>query len=239
MVKIPLKDAYIAWLPYILIFILILITCPLIPPVNQLLGKAETSIIVFSGENASPLTFKWLTSPGTLIFLAAIIGSLVQGASLPDILRIFLNTCKQMWKSGITVLSIVAVARVMGYSGMVTSVATMLVKVTGSFYPFFSPFIGTLGTVLTGSDTSSNILFGALQKEAAELINANPYWLSASNTSGATAGKMISPQNIAVATTTAGLTGYEGRIFRKTLGFCLAYVFILGLLIYFGNLCLS
>lgn len=233
--KISSGKALVAWLPYILIFVFIILTSPLVQPISQLLEHHKTVITIYTGKNASIMTFKWIDSPGTLIFLAAVIGSLIQGAKLADILRIFLATCKQMWKSGITVLSIVSVARVMGYSGMIASVAAMLVKSTGSFYPFISPFIGTLGTFLTGSDTSSNILFGALQKEAAALIDINPYWLAASNTAGATAGKMISPQNIAVATSAAGLAGYEGRIFRKTIGYCLIYVVILGLLIYAGG----
>lgn len=233
--SIPAAKAFLAWLPYILIFVFIILTSPLVQPINQALEHFKTTMKVYSGENASPMTFKWINSPGTLIFLAAVIGSLLQGARIYDIIRIFFDTIKQMWKSAVTVLSIVAVARVMGYSGMIATVAAMLVKSSGAFYPFISPFIGTLGTFLTGSDTSSNVLFGALQKEAAVLIDANPYWLAAANTSGATAGKMISPQSIAVATSAAGLAGYEGRIFRKTIGFCLVYVIILGVLIYFGG----
>lgn len=233
--KISSNKALLAWLPYLLIFVFIILTSPLAQPISQLLEHCKTVVTIYTGKSASVMTFKWIDSPGTLIFLAAVMGSLIQGARLADILRIFLATFKQMWKSGITVLSIVSVARVMGYSGMIASVAAMLIKSTGSFYPFISPFIGTLGTFLTGSDTSSNILFGALQKEAAVLIDINPYWLAASNTAGATAGKMISPQNIAVATSAAGLAGYEGRIFRKTIGYCLIYVVILGVLIYVGG----
>lgn len=232
--KIPAKSALLAWLPYILIFSFIILTSPLVPPVNRLLEHVKTSAVIYTGQDASPMTFKWINSPGTLIFLAAILGGLAQGARIAEIFRIFLATLKQMWKSSVTVLSIVAVAKVMGYSGMVASIAAMLVRSTGSFYPFISPFIGTLGTFLTGSDTSSNVLFGALQKEAAGLINANPYWLAAANTTGATAGKMISPQSIAVATSAAGLVGYEGRIFRKTILYCIAYVLLLGIFIYAG-----
>ncbi len=232
--RIPAKKALLAWLPYILIFSFIILTSPLVPAVNALLEHVKTSVTIYSGKAPALMTFKWLNSPGTLIFLAAVIGGLAQGAKIIDIVKVFISTLKQMWKSGVTVLSIVAVAKVMGYSGMVASIAAMLVKTTGSFYPFIAPFIGTLGTFLTGSDTSSNVLFGALQKEAAGLINANPYWLAAANTAGATAGKMISPQSIAVATSAAGLAGYEGRIFRKTIGYCLGYVFLLGIFIYVG-----
>ena len=233
--KIPGKKLLLAWLPYILIFFFIIVTSPLFAPISQFLDHIKTEITIYTGKNPSLLTFKWINSPGTLIFLAAVIGGLFQGAKILEILRIFFATLEQMWRSSITVLSIVAVARVMGYSGMIASIASLLVNSTGTFYPFFSPFIGTLGTFLTGSDTSSNILFGALQKESALLIHANPYWIAASNTAGATAGKMISPQNIAIATSVANLVGFEGKIFRKTIGYCLLYVVLLGILIFVGS----
>jgi len=145
-----------------------------------------------------------------------------------------MKTFKQMGTSFITILSIVALAKVMGYSGMIKSIALILVKITGKYYPFFSPMIGALGTFVTGSDTSSNVLFGGLQVEVAKSLNMSPYWLAAANTGGATAGKMISPQSIAVATAATGLLGAEGKILNATLKFCLVYVILLGLIAYFG-----
>jgi lactate permease len=123
----------------------------------------------------------------------------------------------------------------MGYSGMIKSIAQVLVILTGSFYPLIAPIIGALGTFVTGSDTSSNVLFGGLQVEVAKTLHLSPYWLAAANTCGATAGKMISPQSIAVATAATGLAGMEGKIFTQTLKFCVVYVIILGLLVYFGS----
>ncbi len=84
--------------------------------------------------------------------------------------EILLKTIKQMSKSTITILAIIALAKVMGYSGMVASIATVLVMITGSFYAFIAPFIGALGTFVTGSDTSANVLFGSLQAEAANSL---------------------------------------------------------------------
>jgi lactate permease len=141
-----------------------------------------------------------------------------------------------MLKSTITVLSIVAASKVMTYSGMITVIANVLVKATGTYFPLVSPLIGMLGTFVTGSDTSANVLFGALQKEVATSIAADPYWLAASNTAGATAGKMISPQSIAVATSATGLAGYEGKILKSTAKFCIGYVIVLGLIVYFGGM---
>lgn len=233
--QIVFKKAVIAFLPYILIFILIILTSPLIPSVSKLLDQVKTVATVYTGENPGHLTFKWLNSPGTLILLSAVIGGLAQGARIREIIQVFLATMKQMTASTITVLSIVAASKVMSYSGMISVIAAVLVKATGSFYPLVSPMIGMLGTFVTGSDTSSNVLFGALQKEVASSIGANPYWLAASNTAGATAGKMISPQSIAVATSATGLAGYDGKILKSTAKFCIGYVLVLGLIIYLGG----
>ena len=117
---------------------------------------------------------------------------------------------------------------------VVESIATVLVLATGGFYPIIAPLIGALGTFVTGSDTSANVLFGALQVKVAGELGMNPYWLAAANTGGATAGKMISPQSIAVATAATGIVGAEDKILRATLKFCLAYVIILGVIVFFG-----
>ena len=139
-----------------------------------------------------------------------------------------------MTKSAITIVAIVSLAKVMSYSGMITSIALVLVAATGGFYPLISPIIGALGTFVTGSDTSSNVLFGPLQVEVARNLHMSPYWLAAANTGGATAGKMISPQSIAVATAATGIVGTEGKILKATLKFCIVYVAILGLIVFFG-----
>lgn len=232
---ITIGQAIVAWFPYILIFALIILASPLIPPVGGALDHIKSSAVIYTGKNAEPMVFKWLSTPGTMIMLSAVIGGLVQGAGLREIVKVFGATLRQMWKSSVTVLSIVAVAKVMSYSGMITAIATVLVKSTGTFFPLISPMIGTLGTFVTGSDTSSNVLFGALQNEVAGSIHANPYWLAAANTAGATAGKMISPQSIAVATSATAMTGSEGSIFKRTARFCIVYVAILGVLVYAGS----
>ncbi|MCE5219826.1 MAG: L-lactate permease, partial [Clostridium sp.] len=128
-----------------------------------------------------------------------------------------------------------AMAKIMGYSGMITTIAVVLVAATGSFYPIISPMIGGLGTFVTGSDVSANVLFGGLQVEVAKSISIDPYWLAAANTSGATGGKMISPQSIAIATAATGLSGAEGKILGTTVKFCIGYVIIIGLITYFAS----
>ena len=230
------SEGFKAWLPYILILAFILITSPLVPAVYDFVSHIKTTVTIYQGPGAEASTFKWVGTPGVLIILAAVIGSLIQGATLKDIINVFFSTVKQLSKSALTVVAIVALAKIMGYSGMITSIATVFVLVTGSFYPLFAPMLGTLGTFVTGSDTSSNILFGPLQIEVANSIGVDSYWLAAANTSGATGGKMISPQSIAVATSATGLIGQEGKIFNSTLKFCLGYVVFLGILVYVGSL---
>ncbi len=223
------KYQWEAWRPYILILVLILGASSLVPPVFHLLGEISSSIVFVEG--AKPLTFKWIATPGALIVIATFIAGFMAKLRFKAIAKIFWNTVKQLSKSFPTVLSIVALAKVMSYSGMITDIAGALAVLTGPVFPYISPLIGTLGTFVTGSDTSSNILFGKLQTEIAGSLHADPYWLAAANTAGATAGKMISPQSIAVATSATGLAGMEGKIFGQTLVFCLIYVLLLGVFV--------
>ena len=103
------------------------------------------------------------------------------------------NTVKQLKKTFITVICLVSLSTIMDTAGMISVIATALAVATGSLYPLFAPVIGCLGTFITGSDTSSNILFGKLQANVAGHIQVSPDWLSAANTVGATGGKIISP----------------------------------------------
>ncbi|URN83750.1 L-lactate permease [Acetobacterium wieringae] len=231
--KIPLKTAVMAWLPFILVFAIIILCSSLFPAINGLLKQVSTTVQIYTGPHGKPMTFYWLATPGTLIIIATYLGGLIQGVKFGAISTILGKTVKQMFKSAITIMSIVALAKVMGYSGMIGVIAQILVLVTGDFYPLIAPLIGALGTFVTGSDTSANVLFGGLQVEAANAIGMSPYWLAA-NTAGATAGKMISPQSIAVATAATGIIGSEGKILQATMKVCAVYVIIIGLVVYFG-----
>ncbi|MBL4938287.1 lactate permease LctP family transporter [Clostridium sp. YIM B02515] len=234
--QISFKEGIIAWIPYILVFVFIILSSQLVPFIYNPLSHIKSSVLVYTGANAKHYDIKWIATPGTIILIATVLGGLIQGAKVGEIVTVFGKTCKQLTKSTITVISIVAMAKVMDYSGMIKNLAEMLVAITGSFYPLISSVIGALGTFVTGSDTSSNVLFGRLQTEVAASIHVNPVWLAAANTAGATAGKMISPQSIAVATAATGLAGAEGKILNKTLKFCAGYVIILGGLVYIGSM---
>ena len=233
---VPFKKVFLAWLPYILITVLMVSTGSVFPAVEEFLGRIRTTLVIYSGNGAVPTVIKWVNSPVTIIVISAVIGGLCQGAGIKDIVRVFIETLKQNAKSTLTVLSIVAVSKVMAYSGMISAITTVLVAATGSYFPFLSPAIGTLGVFVTGSVTSSNVLFGALQKGVATSINSNPFWLVAANITGATAGKMISPQSIAIATTATGISGSEGIILNRTMKFCMGYIIVLAVIVYLGSL---
>lgn len=136
------------------------------------------------------------------------------GAKVKDLFIVLWNTVKQLKKTFITVICLVGLSTIMDSSGMIAVIATALATATGSLYPLFAPVIGCLGTFITGSDTSSNILFGKLQANVAGQIHVSPDWLSAANTVGATGGKIISPQSIAIATSAGNQQGKEGEILK-------------------------
>src|SRR6202011_3547283 len=125
------------------------------------------------------------------------------------------TTLRQLRLPGVAVLFIVGLAYLYNYSGMVYTVGAALAGV-GVMFPLVSSYLGWVACFLTGSDTSSNLLFGNLQVAAARQLHLNPLLLAATNSSGAVTGKMISPQNIAVGVTTVGLIGHEGEILRRT-----------------------
>lgn len=233
--KISAKEGILAWLPYILLCTLILITSPLVPVLNSFIGQFSSNIHIYSGDVTSTTSFSWINTPGMMIIIATVIAGFIQKIKLSYMVSIFKNTVIQLKTSFITIMSIVAISKIMSHSGMTSSISFGLCAITGSFYPLISPLLGAIGTFVTGSDTSANILFGGLQVEAAKSLSIDPYWIAAANTAGATAGKMISPQSIAIATSATGLIGQEGKIFSSTVKYCLGYVIILGLIVYFGR----
>ena len=233
--KIELKQGILAWLPYILLCVLILLASPLVPSINAFLAKASSNIHIYTGDSTSTTAFSWINTPGMMILIATFIAGLIQKLKFTYMLDVLKRTIIQLKTSFITIMSIVAISKIMSHSGMTSSISFGLCAITGSFYPLISPLLGAIGTFVTGSDTSANILFGALQTEAAKSLSIDPYWIAAANTAGATAGKMISPQSIAIATSATGLIGSEGKILSTTVKYCLGYVVILGLIVYFGG----
>lgn len=228
------KEALVAWSPFILIFIFLLTTSKLIGPFNELLSTVKTSVNIYTGKDATAYTFSWLATPGLWIILAAFIGGKIQGSNFKVMLTIFIKTIHQMMKTVITIIAIMGTAKLMGYSGMIASISLMFVTVTGSFYPFFAPLLGSIGTFVTGSGTSASVLFGGLQAETSTALNLNQSWIAASNTAGAITAKMISPQSIAVAVAAVNLQGKESVLLKGTFKFYLLFLTIVGVFTYIG-----
>lgn len=228
-----------AWSVYGFILILVVLTSPLLP-IRAVLAPLLTTTFSFDIYDAVAQTkvlrsikISWLIDAGVLLFVGSILGGLVQGAKLMELLRLLWKVVKMQRKTIITVCSLIALSSIMDFSGMIAQLGLALAIVTGSLYPLFAPTIGCLGTFLTGSDTSSNILFGKLQASVAHTTGADPSWLAAANTAGATGGKIISPQSIAVATSACRLQGQEGEIMKKAMPYALGYIVVCGLMVYF------
>ena len=228
--SIDAKSQIVAWMPYIALLILVLGTSKLVPPVNSLLAQVKTSIKVYDGPGGKSLYFLWLLTPGTLVMLSGIIGGWVQKASLQQFYQAAGNTLSKIKFTSITIMSIVAMAKILGYSGMTASIAVTLAGLTGVYYPLFAPLIGAIGTFLTGSDTSSNILFGLLQKQTAIQLGMDPVWIAASNTSGGCIGKLLSTQNMAVAAIATGLHGKEGEMLSFTMKYAAIFLIFSGII---------
>jgi lactate permease len=225
-----MNSALRAWSPFILIFVLLLFTSKLFPFINGPLSSISSSINIYVGEGASPTGFTWINTPGVWIILSGIIGGLIQGASIGKILGVLVGTVKKNVKTIVTICSVLATAKIMVHSGMTTDVADVLVAVTGKFYPLFSPLVGVLGAFVTGSGTSTGVLFGPLQSASATQLGLSPEWLCAANSLGAGVGKMISPSNIALATASAGLAGRENEILSGVFKYCILYAVVGGII---------
>lgn len=158
-------------------------------------------------------TFNWLSAGGTGILIAAFISMLVLGMRFGDWLRIFGETLNDLRYAILTIFMVLGFAYIANFSGMSTTLGQAL-TVTGQAFPFVAPFLGWLGVFITGSDTSSNALFGKLQYITGQNIGVDPVLTVAANSSGGVTGKMISPQSIAVATAATGQVGKEGELFR-------------------------
>ena len=227
--KLTVKEGLVAWSPFILIFVILLFTSSLIPVIHEPLATVKSTISVYTGKNSGSLTFYWLDCPGVKIILAGLIGGLIQGASIGTILKVFGKTLKDNVKTIFTICAVLATAKIMGYSGMISAIAVILVKVTGQFYPAISPFVGMIGGFVTGSGTSTTVLFGGLQTETATAIGVNKTWLASANIVGGGIGKMISPQNIAIGCAASGLGGQESKILNKTIPYAACYIIVAGI----------
>ena len=192
---------------------------------------------IVTKPTAYPLTFNWdfLAAAGSLVLYACIVAFIVMKVRRSPV-RFFATygrTLRQLALPIVTIACILGIAQVMNYSGMTGTLAVLLAK-TGSVFPFFSAFIGALGVFLTGSDTSSNTLFGPMQALTAKQVvigghHLSPVLAAGTNSSGGVMGKMISPQNLSVGAAGVNKVGAEGDIFRRTIGYSLLLTALVGI----------
>lgn len=232
------SEQLVAWSPFILIFVVLLATSQLLPFVHDPLSSVASTVNIYAGDPTATLTFTWVNTPGVLIMICGIVGGIIQHCPAREMWQVLVATCKQMAHTIITMLGVLACAKIMSYSGMIASIAAFFVAALGGAYPIVAPWLGALGTFVTGSGTSSEVLFGTVQQHAAEAIGTDPTWLVASNSLGVSAGKMLSPQNIAIGCAACGLEGKDGEILGKIAKYAFAFAACMSVLVYVGSLAL-
>jgi lactate permease len=175
-------------------------------------------------------TFAWLPAAGTLMIFAGLITMAVLKLSPARAFQAYKDTYVELRWAILTVMAVLALAYVMNQSGQTGTLGALLAE-TGAFFVVISPILGWLGVAVTGSDTSANALFGALQVQTAAEAGLDPVLLAAANTSGGVLGKMISPQNLAIAAAAVGMAGEESVILRKVIGWSLALLVLMCLIV--------
>jgi lactate permease len=173
--------------------------------------------------------FNWLSATGTGILVAAMLSAAWMKISPRIFLLTFLATVRRMLGPLFTIAAMMAIAFVTRYSGSDVTMGLAFTR-TGAMYPFFAAMLGWLGVALTGSDTSSNALFGSLQKVTAELLSLNPILICAANSTGGVMGKMIDAQSIVVAAVATGQHNQEGSILRFVFWHSVVLAMLMGLL---------
>ena len=240
----PKSAIFRAWLPWIILSVVVFvwglpqtkafldgISFPRFPisTLDKLVMRVPPVVISPAAESAV-FNFNWLSATGSGIFLASIIAGLAMGYSVSGLAQVYWQTIKLVRFSLITIAAMLAIGFTTRYSGMDATLGLAFAR-TGYFYPFFGTMLGWLGVALTGSDTSSNVLFGSLQKITSEQLGLNPVLMSAANSSGGVMGKMIDAQSIVVASTATRWYGHEGKILRYVFFHSLALAALVGLLV--------
>lgn len=242
------RATLIAWMPWILLSIFVFLWG--LPPVKALLNSFQgISIIKFSvpllhqavfrtapvvmqpkAEDAL-FTFNWLSATGTSLLLSGIVSGLLLGLKPLTLVHIFWGTLKRVKLSLLTIAAMLALSFTTRYAGLDATMGLAFAS-TGLLFPFFSPLLGWLGVALTGSDTSSNVLFGNLQQITAQQLGISPILATSANSSGGVMGKMIDAQSIVVAGVATGQQGEEGTILRYVFFHSLVLAMLVGILIF-------
>ncbi|MFJ8674037.1 L-lactate permease [Streptomyces sp. NPDC093589] len=231
------RETVRAYAPYALIVVIFSIAQ--IPPVRDLLAKAtqvfDWPFLDVAGPDGNPVggnvfSLPLIATGGTLVLLAGIVTAVVLGVGAGTAVREWAATVRELRHAILTVTSVLALAYVMNLSGQAATIGHF-VAAAGAGLAFLSPVLGWFGVAVSGSDTSANALFGALQVTAAQQSGLSPELLAAANSSGGVLGKMISPQNLTIACAAVGLAGREGDLLRRVLPWSLALLLVMCLIV--------
>ncbi|MDE5591988.1 MAG: lactate permease LctP family transporter [Helicobacter sp.] len=243
------KDIFLAWLPFILLIIAIIIwTQPWFKhmfakdgPLNflvftfnieELAGIMQSQPVVTEPKAVkSTFTLPLINTVGTCILFVAILTMIILKIKVSTAITTFGETLNEMKFAILTIALVVGFAFISNYSGISASLALALAQ-TGDAFAFFSPVVGWIGVFLTGSDTSSNLLFGGLQQLTARALDIPEVLFLAANSVGGVTGKMISPQSIAIACAAVGLVGKESNLFKFTVKYSILLVIAIGIFTY-------
>jgi len=233
-----------AWLPFAILSLLVLLWG--LPTIKGALNRATTPVwnvpllhnaVTRAAPVVTKLTpeparydFNWLSATGTACFVAAILAGLVLGVRPAQLARIFWHTVKRMKTALIAISFLLGLGFTTRYSGL-DAVLGLAFTRTGWLFPFFGTFLGWLGVALTGSDTSSNALFGSLQRITSEQLKLDSVLMCAANSAGGVMGKMVDAQSICVATSATNQVGNEGIIFRWVFWHSIALGAVVGLIV--------
>ncbi len=241
------REVLMAWLPWVLLSIFVFLwglpqmksflnrfvgitffKFP-VPLLHQAIFRTAPIVMQPKAEEAV-FTFNWLSATGTVLLLTGIISGLLLGLSPIRLLHIFWGTMKRVKLSLLTIAAMLALSFTTRYAGLDATMGLAFAS-SGVLFPFFSPLLGWLGVALTGSDTSSNVLFGNLQQITAQQLGLSPILAASANSSGGVMGKMIDAQSIVVAGVATGQQGEEGTILRYVFFHSLVLAILVGVLI--------
>ncbi len=227
-----LEDILRACSPYALLVVLLgLISIG--GPIYQVASKVITifnwpgiHVVNPKGEPLSLVEFSipWISTTGTVLLITGLLAAPVLRLSLKQAAHDYFATVRQVRYAAVTVIAVLALAYVLNYSGQAVTIGTWLARTTGSAFALISGVLGWLGVAATGSDSSSNSLFGTVQITAASKIGVSQVLFAASNSEGGVLGKLISPQNLAMATAAVGLQGREGDLLRRLIGWSVLFL---------------
>jgi lactate permease len=208
------------------------ITSPAFPVhgLNKLIERTPP-VVAKNTKEPAVFSFNWLSATGSGIFLSAVISGFIMGFPASQIFKIYLKTIARVRFSLLTISAMMAIGFLTRYGGLDATMGLAFAR-TGHFYPFFGTLLGWLGVALTGSDTSSNVLFGSLQKISAQQVGVSPILMAAANSTGGVMGKMIDAQSIVVASTATEWYGHEGDILRYVFFHSIALACLVGILVF-------